>query len=87
VHNNLEVRPKSVSAGQYVDDATLTARVKSALIADSETKAYQINVETYDAVVQLAGWVDTLDAKTAATRIASSVDGVREVRNELEVRQ
>lgn len=86
VHNNLEVRSEQVSAGQYINDAALTARVKSALFADKETKAYQINVETSDAVVQLAGWVDTLEAKSEATRIASSVDGVKEVRNELEVR-
>jgi hyperosmotically inducible protein len=86
VHNNLEVDTGSTSAGEAISDATLTARVKTALIADQETKAHQINVETEDAIVQLAGWVDNAEAKAAATRVARSVEGVRDVRNELEVK-
>jgi hyperosmotically inducible protein len=90
VHNNLEIGTAAADAGDAVDDAvddaTLTAKVKAALIADTQTKAHQINVETENAIVQLAGWVDTDDAKSAATRVAQSVDGVRDVRNELEVK-
>jgi hyperosmotically inducible protein len=46
------------SPGEVVDDSVLTAKVKSALIADPVTKARQINVETYRGVVQLGGFVD-----------------------------
>ena len=46
------------SAGEVVDDSTLTAKVKTALISDPVTKANQINVETYRGVVQLGGFVD-----------------------------
>ena len=87
VHNNLEIRDASTSARRYIDDAALTARVKSALISSKETKAHQINVETDSAVVQLAGWVDKREAISAATQIASSVDGVKSVHNKLEIRQ
>jgi len=73
------------TAGQYVDDSTLTAKVKTALAQNDEVKARQIDVESYRGVVQLNGFVETAEARSAATRVASSVDGVREVRNNLSV--
>jgi hyperosmotically inducible protein len=71
------------STGEYVDDATLTAKVKTALTDSEEVKAQQIDVEAYRGVVQLNGFVETAEARSAATRVAQSVDGVREVRNNL----
>lgn len=68
-------------------DAEITTRVKTALIRNDETKARQINVETEDGVVQLSGFVDSEQMKTAAAATAQSVSGVQEVRNELIVRQ
>lgn len=88
VDNNLEVREKgSSSVGQYIDDAALTAKVKTALLADSRTKSYQISVESHDATVQLGGWVDSDDARHAAEEIVAAVNGVKEVDNELQVRE
>ena len=60
--------------------------MKSALIAASETKAHQINVETKLGVEQLSGFVDTAAAKNAATSVARSVTGVKDVKNELSVK-
>ena len=77
---------ESSSAGEVIDDSVLTAKVKTALIAASETKAHQINVETKDGVVQLSGFVDTNSAKSAATTVAKSVTGVKDVKNELSVK-
>lgn len=74
------------TAGETIDDATLTARVKAALIRDDTTKARQINVETYRSVVQLGGFVDDDQQKMRAGEIARDVKGVKEVRNDLEVR-
>ena len=65
----------------------LTASVKAKLIEDSETKAYRINVGTQKGVVQLTGFVDSTAMKTKAGEIARSVDGVKDVRNDLEIRQ
>lgn len=73
--------------GEYVDDSVLTTKVKAALLDDSATKARQINVETYRGVVQLSGFVDSSDERNAATRVARSVSGVEEVRNDLELKQ
>ncbi len=71
------------SAGEVIDDSTLTSKVKIALIDDPVTKAGQINVETYRGVVQLGGFVDNATQKAQATKVARSVTGVKEVRNDL----
>lgn len=89
VRNDIEVRP-SVAAntiGDEIDDGTLTANVKAALTGNDNTKARQINVETQRGVVQLSGFVDNEAQKDAATRVASSVSGVKEVRNDLQIKQ
>lgn len=72
--------------GAVVDDAAITAGLKSKLIGDKETKARQINVETRNGVVQLNGFVDTTAARTEAEKIALSTDGVKKVENNLQVR-
>lgn len=73
------------SAGEVVDDSVLTAKVKTALIEDPVTKAAQIDVETYRGVVQLAGFVDSNEARARATELAKGVSGVQDVRNDLKV--
>jgi hyperosmotically inducible protein len=73
------------SAGEHIDDALVTAKVKAALIEDPATKARQIAVDTFRGTVQLNGFVDTADEKAAASRAAHSVNGVQNVRNNLVV--
>jgi len=77
--------PTQKTAGEQIDDSVLTGKVKAALIADEATKARQIDVETFRGTVQLNGFVDSADAKAAATRVASSVEGVKKVDNNLNV--
>jgi len=76
----------SRSVGTTLDDAAITANVKGRLVADHDTKAHQINVETSKGVVQLNGFVDSDKAKSEAERIAAGTDGVARVQNNLEVR-
>ena len=73
------------SAGEVIDDSVLTSKVKVALIDDPVTKAGQINVETYRGVVQLGGFVDNTQQKVQATKVARSITGVKEVRNDLRI--
>lgn len=87
VRNNLEVGSSTRTAGNVVDDSVITARVKSALIADSRTKAREINVTTNSGTVQLGGFVDSSDEKSAAAEIARSVQGVKSVDNQLDVKR
>jgi hyperosmotically inducible periplasmic protein len=88
VRNDLRVSTKpAATAGQSYDDSMLTASVKTKLMENSETKAHQINVGTEKGVVQLTGFVDSTAMKNKAGEIARSVDGVKNVRNDLEIRQ
>src|ERR1700733_6504273 len=73
------------STGEQIDDSVITAKVKAALVDDPATKARQIEVDTFRGTVQLNGFVDSADEKTAASRVAHSVYGVQNVRNNLTV--
>ncbi|HLT78948.1 MAG TPA: BON domain-containing protein [Ferrovibrio sp.] len=74
------------STGQYIDSATITAKVKSALVQDPQTSALQVNVETFRDTVQLSGFVESQAMKSRAEQVARNVEGVRAVRNDLIVR-
>jgi len=86
VRNDIAVNAESSTAGEYIDDSILTAKVKTALIESPDTKAHQINVETKEGVVQLSGFVNNAEAKAAATEVAKSVTGVKDVLNELSIK-
>jgi hyperosmotically inducible protein len=70
-------------AGDAMGDAAITAKVKSALMADPDVKALQIDVDTKDGVVTLNGRVDQRTNVNKAVHIAQGVDGVRSVENHL----
>ena len=66
-------------------DAGITTSVKSQLVRDDTVKARQIDVTTRDHVVTLTGDVNTAQEEERAIQIARSVNGVRSVRNEMQV--
>ncbi len=68
-----------------VNDSWLTAKTKIALAADSRVKGRQIEVETTGGRVVLRGMVDSDTAKHAAEMIAAGLDGVKTVKNDLQV--
>ena len=72
------------TAGEYVDDATITTKVKATIIDQLGLK--QIGVETMQDVVQLSGFVNSQQIKDRAGNIARSISGVRDVHNNLIVR-
>ena len=68
-----------------INDTWLTAKTKIALAADARVKGRQVAVETTQGVVALRGKVDSDAAKQAAADIAKMIDGVKSVKNELQV--
>ena len=68
------------STGEYVDDSSITAKVKAELVNDPVTKAREISVETFKGVVQLSGFVNTPEEKDRAGEIARGVKGVADVK-------
>jgi osmotically-inducible protein OsmY len=76
------------SGGQYVDDASITTKVKTQIASDvGLTPANQIHVETSRKVVQLSGFVDTPAHKAEAESIARGVEGVEGVQNNIIIQQ
>jgi osmotically-inducible protein OsmY len=75
------------TAGQYIDDATVTAKVKTAIASDVGVKAAaNVNVETFRGVVQLSGFADSEDQASQAVTAAKQVNGVRSVKNDIQVK-
>lgn len=74
------------SAGEYVDSAAITTQVKSKLAADAGMELFsQVKVTTVEQVVQLAGFVKNDADKARAEHIAWTVNGVRNVENDIVV--
>jgi osmotically-inducible protein OsmY len=80
------VERTAANAGRVIDDSAITAKVKSALAADPTTKAHQINVETFKGEVQLSGFVESDQARSRALQLARDIQGVRRVKDAMEVR-
>ena len=76
----------AATAANAVDDAALTAKVKAALFAEPGLKTLQIDVQTRDAVVTLAGSVDSDVLRQRAVQIAGALSGVRQVVDKLVVK-
>jgi len=70
-------------AEKAMDDAALTARVKSVLLADAQVKGTKIDVDTNNGVVTLQGNVSSPSEKSRAEQLAQQVEGVKEVHNNL----
>jgi hyperosmotically inducible protein len=68
-----------------VSDSWLTSKTKIALFADDRVKGRDVRIETVNGEVYLRGKVDSEEAKTAASEIAKSVEGVKNVKNDLQV--
>lgn len=74
------------SAGEYIDDAAITAKVKAAFVKDDSVKATQIKVETFKGLVQLSGFADNPAAIDRAVQVAKGVPGVKEVKNDIRLK-
>lgn len=71
------------SAGEYVDDATLTARVKAALLDNEQVAGTQINVDAYQGQITLSGFADSEEERRTAEQIARQVPGVQSVQSNI----
>src|SRR5438128_10697125 len=73
------------TAGQYVDDSTITASVKAKLVGEKTANLTRINVDTTNQVVSLTGIVDSPAQKALAEQLASHDSGAKTVKNNLHV--
>jgi hyperosmotically inducible protein len=73
-------------AGRYAGDAWITAKVKTALLREDGLDSFDVSVETFDQEVLLSGFVESAEQKKKALLVASSVGGVKDVKDGLQVR-
>jgi osmotically-inducible protein OsmY len=72
--------------GEYVDDSVITTKVKAGIFKEPTLKSAEINVETFKGIVQLSGFVTSPGSIGKASEVASSVNGVTSVKNDLRVK-
>jgi hyperosmotically inducible periplasmic protein len=73
------------TTGEYLDDATITLKVKAGFAEDKLVKGHDISVRTDQGVVDLTGKVNSTSESDRATSLASKVKGVKAVHNNLKV--
>ncbi|HUP93100.1 MAG TPA: BON domain-containing protein [Solimonas sp.] len=71
------------TGGEVIDDAAITTKVRSALLAEKDVKSFDISVKTFEGTVQLSGFVDSQWQIDKAVQVAAAVNGVRHVKNDL----
>nr|WP_233148825.1 molecular chaperone OsmY [Shimwellia pseudoproteus] len=72
--------------GNFMDDSTITAKVKAALIDDDAIKSSDISVKTSKKVVTLSGFVNSQEQAEKAVTVAKGVPGVVSVSDKLHVK-
>lgn len=80
-----DARQEDRSARAAVSDAWITAKTKIALFADSRVAGWDVDVSTRNGVVDLNGKVESAGGRSTAEQIARGIDGVTDVRNNLQV--
>jgi hyperosmotically inducible protein len=93
VVNNLKIQSPSAAAGsgssrtagQAVDDATITASVKTKLAAEKLSTLMKVDVDTRHGIVTLTGDVDSEATRQRAVEVARGVQGVRDVVSNLRI--
>lgn len=71
----------------YMDDSTVTAKVKAALVGDETIVSSDISVNTHKSVVTLSGFVSTQQQAEKAVMLAGRTDGVKSVSDKLHVKE
>ena len=87
VENGVTLKGGTTTVGNKIDDASVTGRVKTALLADKDIKSFDISVLTFKGEVQLTGFVNSQNQIDMATRLASEAQGATSVKNELMIKQ
>jgi len=80
------VSDKSKQAVEYMDDTTITGKVKTEIANDPVLKVSQISVTTTKGVVRLSGIVDSQQSIERALEITRKVKGVQLTENKLVVK-
>jgi osmotically-inducible protein OsmY len=75
------------STGERIDDKADSSRIRKALSADTQYKYGDVQVQTFKGVAQLSGFVNSRDQKNRAGDLAKQVEGIKEVENNITVKE
>jgi hyperosmotically inducible periplasmic protein len=87
IDDAMTVKDGEASIGNAVDDGMVTTNVKSALLADPDTKSFEIAVATHKGEVQLSGFLASQAQIDHVVKVTKNVAGVASVINELTVKK
>jgi hyperosmotically inducible protein len=87
IDNKLSLKSGTSTAGNKVDDTVITAKVKAALLGDSDIKSSDIKVATHQGEVQLSGFVNNQAQIVRAVEITRTIEGVTQVGNEMSIKK
>ena len=73
------------SKDNKIDDASITAQVKMAFLTHHSTSAFKTGVSTTDGIVTLSGNATSGAGKDMATKVASDINGVASVVNNMTI--
>jgi hyperosmotically inducible protein len=77
--------PQRDTLGENIDDATITAKAKAALLANRATSALRTSVTTENRVVTITGTAKNAAEKNLVTKLVHGIRGVKEVKNEMTI--
>jgi osmotically-inducible protein OsmY len=72
--------------GEYIDNAVITTKVKTAIFNEPTLKSFEINVETFKGAVQLSGFVNSQADIDKAVEVVQKVKGVKSVKNDMQLK-
>ncbi|GAA4331388.1 BON domain-containing protein [Pigmentiphaga soli] len=75
------------SVGEYAGDALTTTKVKAALLKEQSTQSLSIKVKTVNGVVELSGRADDPAQIDSAVRVARGIEGVQDVKNDIQLKK
>jgi len=90
IKNELEIakessKPDEKTTGEAIDDASITAQVKSSLLAHRSTSAMKTKVQTDNGVVTVSGVAKNAAEKSLVTKLAEDINGVKSVVNNMTI--
>ncbi len=77
--------PPAQTLGEKIDDASITAQVKSSLLSHRSTSALKTKVETTGGVVTLSGSAKNAAEKSLVTKLVNDINGVTSVVNNMTI--
>jgi osmotically-inducible protein OsmY len=79
--------PADRTAGEKLDDASVTAQVRTALLTHRSTKSVTPRVETRNGEITLTGRASSAAEKSLVTKLVTDIHGVTGVKNQMTVAQ